>query len=132
MSRIGLVSLVVREYDEALNFYCEKLGFEIAEDTPMNEGRRWVVVRPRHSQGVNLLLAKAKNESERSAVGNQTGGRVFLFLYSDNFYQDYEAMIQKGVIFVEEPREEEYGTVAVFQDLYGTKWDLIQHKDPAK
>ncbi|MBX2990724.1 MAG: VOC family protein [Bacteroidetes bacterium] len=124
---LGLVSLVVREYDEALDFFVGKLGFELVEDTYIPEqDKRWVVVKPRGVGGSGLLLARASNEEQKSRIGNQTGGRVFLFLYTDDFRRDYEAFRAKGITFVREPRHEAYGTVAVFEDLYGNKWDLIE------
>lgn len=129
---LAIVSLVVRDYDEAIHFFTQSLGFRLIEDTPSKdrEGRdkRWVLVAPPGSSGTNLLLAKASNEEESSRIGNQTGGRVFLFLQTDDFWRDYRAMIARGVKFVREPKEEEYGIVAVFEDLYGNKWDLLQPK----
>jgi catechol 2,3-dioxygenase-like lactoylglutathione lyase family enzyme len=122
---IGSVSLLVRDYDEAITFYKGKLGFSVVEDTPMGEGRRWVVLAPKGSTGTRLLLAKAKNEPENAAVGCQAGGRVFLFLTTDDFARDHARMKGLGVRFNEEPRHEAYGTVAVFEDLYGNKWDLL-------
>lgn len=119
-------ALLVREYDEAKQFYCEKLGFEIAEDTPLGGGKRWVRIRPTGKQGVEILLSRAADEKQRSAVGNQTGGRVLFFLHTDDFTADYESMRRNGVKFVEGPRVENYGTVAVFKDLYGNRIDLIQ------
>lgn len=123
---IGNVALVVKEYDEAIAFYTEKLGFTLVEDTYLGEGKRWVQVAPPHSNGTNLLLARAVTPEQAKAIGNQTGGRVFLFLQTDDFWRDYNLMKEKGVEFCEEPREEGYGTVVVFKDLYGTKWDLLQ------
>ncbi|MEW6304236.1 MAG: VOC family protein [Verrucomicrobiota bacterium] len=124
---LALVSLVVRDYDEALAFFVGKLGFVLVEDSYVPEqDKRWVVVAPPGSTGARLLLARASNEPQQSRVGNQTGGRVFLFLHTDNFWRDYERYRSKGVVFVREPREEPYGIVAVFQDLYGNLWDLIQ------
>lgn len=123
---IGKVALVVRDYDEAIAFYTEKLGFILTEDTPLGGGKRWVVVAPRGQQGTQLLLAKAVGEQQVAAIGNQSGGRVFLFLQTDDFWRDYHTMQQAGVSFRETPREEAYGTVVVFQDLYGNKWDLLQ------
>jgi len=122
---IGNVALIVKDYDEAIAFYTRMLGFELIEDTPL-EGKRWVLVAPPNSQGPRLLLAKAETAEQKSRIGNQTGGRVFLFLHTDDFAQDYQAMRERGVVFVREPVEKEYGTVAVFQDLYGNKWDLLQ------
>ena len=119
------MTLLVRDYDEAIAFYTRSLRFTVAEDTPMGEGRRWVVLAPPGSGGARLLLARAKNGEEQAAVGSQAGGRVFLFLHTDDFRRDYDEMRRRGVRFNEEPRREAYGTVAVFEDLYGNKWDLI-------
>ena len=126
--RIGLVTLVVADYDEAIGFYTRKLGFELQEDTPLADGKRWVRVAPPGSTEASLLLAKAASEAQQTRCGNQTGGRVFLFLYTDNFWRDYRAMVQRGIKFLEDPREETYGTVAVFEDLYGNRWDLLEQK----
>jgi len=123
------VSLVVHDYDEAIEFYTKKLNFILIEDTELTETKRWILVSPPGSTGCRLLLAKAANAEQQSRVGNQTGGRVFLFLHTDNFWRDYEAMKKKGVTIVREPSEEPYGTVAVFSDLYGNLWDLIQPKN---
>lgn len=123
---IGAVSLLVRDYDEAIDFYVKKLGFTLIENTDRGNGKRWVTVSPRGSAGTLILLAKAASPDQESRVGNQTGGRVFLFLHTDNFQRDYEAMQAGGVRFLEEPRHESYGTVAVFEDLYGNKWDLLE------
>jgi catechol 2,3-dioxygenase-like lactoylglutathione lyase family enzyme len=124
---IGLVSLVVREYEEALAFYIGTLGFALIEDTNVpGQNKRWVVVAPPGSTETRLLLARAANHEQAERLGNQTGGRVFLFLYTDNFERDYQAYKAKGVVFVREPKEEPYGTVAVFMDLYGNLWDLLQ------
>jgi len=123
---LALVSLVVRDYDEALTFFVETLGFVLVEDSYVPEqSKRWVVVAPPGSDA-RLILARASSEEQRSRIGNQTGGRVFLFLYTDDFWRDYEAYKSKGVVFVREPKEEPYGTVAVFRDLYGNLWDLLQ------
>ncbi|HEY8616859.1 VOC family protein [Phenylobacterium sp.] len=122
--RLALTALLVRDYDEAIGFYVGKLGFELVEDTHMGGGKRWVVVRPAGSEA-GLLLARASGEQAR-AVGDQAGGRVFLFLETDDFDRDHARMAAAGVRFLEAPRREPYGTVAVFEDLYGTKWDLIQ------
>ncbi len=119
-------ALLVREYDEAKQFYCEKLGFEVVEDTPLARGKRWVRLRPAGKQGAEILLSRAVDERQRSSVGNQTGGRVLFFLHTDDFTADYESMCRNGVEFVEGPRIENYGTVAVFKDLYGNRIDLIQ------
>ncbi len=124
--RLGHVALVVRDYDEAIAFYTRSLGFQLIEDTDLGNGKRWVLVRPPGSTGTDLLLAKAVNTEQASRIGNQTGGRVFLFLHTDDFWRDYRAMTARGVKFVRPPNEESYGTVAVFEDLYGNKWDLIQ------
>jgi catechol 2,3-dioxygenase-like lactoylglutathione lyase family enzyme len=124
---IGQVALVVREYDEALAFYVGTLGFTLVEDTAIAEqDKRWVVVAPPGARESRLLLARAVNEEQAARIGNQTGGRVFLFLHTDDFWRDFRAYKAKGVVFVREPQEESYGTVAVFQDLYGNLWDLLQ------
>ena len=122
---LGLVTLVVRDYDEAISFFTGALGFALLEDTPLGNGKRWVRVAPAGA-GWALLLARAATPEQEAAVGNQTGGRVFLFLATDDFLRDYERMKAAGVRFTEEPRAEAYGTVAVFLDLYGNKWDLVQ------
>ena len=126
---IGHVALVVRDYDEALAFFTQKLGFQLIEDTVVAPGKRWVLIRPPKSQGASLLLAQASTPEHVSRIGNQTGGRVFLFLHTDDFWRDYREMKARGVKFRESPREESYGTVAVFEDLYGNKWDLLERKD---
>lgn len=123
---LSLVTLVVRDYDEAIEFFTEKLGFELLEDTELSDRKRWVRVAANRDRGGALLLAKATTSEQFAAIGNQTGGRVAYFLETDDFSRDYEAMKSRGVIFLEEPREEPYGTVAVFVDLYGNKWDLVQ------
>ena len=128
MKHIGAISLVVRDYDEAIDFYVNKLGFTLLEDTDMGNGKRWVIVSPHDSTGACLLLAKAASPEQESRIGNQTGGRVFLFLHTDDFWRDYESMKANGVRFLEEPRNEAYGTVVVFEDLYGNKWDLLELK----
>lgn len=125
---IGYVALVVREYDEAIEFFAGVLGFEVVEDTEVGEGKRWVLVRPRGSGGTCLLLARAATPEQTARVGDQTGGRVGFFLHTDDFRRDYEALRSRGVRFSEAPREEEYGTVAVFEDLYGNRWDLLQSR----
>jgi catechol 2,3-dioxygenase-like lactoylglutathione lyase family enzyme len=127
---LGLVSLVVRDYDEALAFYVGKLGFRLIEDSPVPEqGKRWVVVAPPGAAGgAKLLLARASNPEQAARIGNQTGGRVFLFLYTEDFWRDFNAYQAVGVEFVRAPSEAPYGTVAVFKDLYGTLWDLVQLK----
>jgi catechol 2,3-dioxygenase-like lactoylglutathione lyase family enzyme len=124
---IGLVSLLVRDYDEALAFFVGTLGFKLVEDRLVPEqSKRWVVVAPVDAGACQLLLARASNAEQESRIGNQTGGRVFLFLHTDNFWRDYELYKSKGVVFVREPQQEPYGTVAVFLDLYGNMWDLIE------
>lgn len=121
------LALVVEDYDDALEFYTEKLHFEIIEDTYQPEqDKRWVVISPSGSQGATLLLAKASKEEQYPFIGNQAGGRVFLFLGTDDFWRDYNEMVQKGIEFVREPKTQDYGTVAVFKDLYGNLWDLIE------
>ena len=132
MSRnsLFLVSLVVDTYDRAKGFYCDGLGFECVEDTAMADGKRWLVVRPRGGEGASLLLAEASDETQRAAIGNQTGGRVCFFLETDDFARDHHRFTEAGVIFQEEPRYEPYGTVAVFADLYGNLWDLIERAKP--
>jgi catechol 2,3-dioxygenase-like lactoylglutathione lyase family enzyme len=126
---IGLTALLVRDYDEALNFYVRRLGFEVVEDTYIPaQDKRWVVIAPAGSKGSALLLARAVNQEQASRIGNQTGGRIFLFLCTDDFWRDYSAYQAKGVVFVRDPKEETYGTVAVFKDLYGNLWDLLQPK----
>ncbi|MFF7475214.1 VOC family protein [Streptomyces sp. NPDC008092] len=127
MRRVALVTLVVRDYDEALRFYTGALGFRLVEDTPRPDGSRWVVVAPGgEGDGPGLLLARAKDEEQRARVGDQTGGRVGFFLHTDDFARDHARMTAAGVTFLEEPRHEPYGSVAVFQDLYGNRWDLLQ------
>ena len=120
------IALVVADYDEAIEFYTKKLNFTLVEDSVQSETKRWVVIAPPGSTGCNLLLAKASNEHQLSRVGNQTGERVFLFLHTDNFWRDYNAMTEKGISFVRGPVEEPYGVVGVFKDLYGNMWDLIE------
>lgn len=125
-SRISLITLVVRDYDEAIAFYVGVLGFALREDTILSADKRWVVVTPPGAPGTGLLLARAADERQERAIGNQSGGRVFLFLETDYFWRDYRAFSERGVRFTEQPRNEPYGTVAVFEDLYGNRWDLIQ------
>lgn len=126
---IGCVALVVRDYDEAIDFYVKTLDFQLLEDTFVAaQNKRWVLVAPPGSTESRLLLARAVGREQASRIGNQTGGRVFLFLHTDDFWRDYRCYKQRGVEFVREPKEESYGTVAVFQDLYGNLWDLLQLK----
>lgn len=125
---IAHLALVVADYDEAIAFYTQKLQFDLLEDTRLSDTKRWVRVAPKGASNCALLLAKAANEEQQSRVGNQTGGRVFLFLSTDNFWRDYQLYLDNGVKFVRQPVEESYGTVAVFEDLYGNLWDLIEHK----
>ena len=121
------IALVVKDYDDAIEFYTEKLNFELIEDIYQPEqDKRWVVVAPPNSTGTTILLARASNPEQEKYIGNQTGGRVFLFLNTDNFWRDYKDMIAKGIEFVREPKKAEYGTVAVFKDLYGNLWDLLE------
>jgi len=128
---IGLIALVVRDYDEAIRFYVDVLGFSLVEDTFIAaQNKRWVVVAPPGAGDCRLLLARAVADEQSSRIGNQTGGRVFLFLYTDDFWRDFDAYTSKGVVFVRPPAEESYGTVAVFKDLYGNLWDLLQLKNP--
>ena len=130
MSReIAIVGLLVREYDEAIQFFTEALRFKLIEDSPQAPGKRWVVVSPDQGKGVSLVLAKASTAEQLACVGNQAGGRVFLFLHTSNFRSDYEHMKAHGVQFLEEPRSEPYGMVVVFEDLYGNRWDLLQRSD---
>jgi catechol 2,3-dioxygenase-like lactoylglutathione lyase family enzyme len=128
---IGAVTLVVRDYDEAKTWYADKLGFTVVEDTDLGGGKRWLMMAPPGSIETRLLLAKAASPEQTARIGDQTGGRVFLFLHTDDFWRDYRSMAARGVKFLREPREESYGTVAVFEDLYGNKWDLLQLKKGA-
>lgn len=125
---IARIALVVADYDDAIAFYTQKLKLELLEDTALTPEKRWVVVAPPGGKECALLLAKAANEEQRKSIGNQTGGRVFLFLYTDDFWRDFENMKAEGIEFVRGPVEEPYGTVAVFKDLYGNLWDFIQPK----
>lgn len=119
------IAIVVKDYDEAIEFYTKQLGFDLIEDTVLSETKRWVLVSPKNSDGCKLLLAKAANDEQASRIGNQTGGRVFLFLHTDDFWRDYNNYKAKGIEFIREPAKEQYGTVSVFKDLYGNLWDLI-------
>lgn len=125
---IAHVALVVRDYDEAIEFFTVKLNFRLVEDIyQAAQDKRWVVVAPPGPVGSTLLLARASNETQEAFIGNQSGGRVFLFLSTDDFWRDYNAMVTRGISFVREPKTEDYGTVAVFEDLYGNRWDLIEY-----
>ncbi len=126
--RIAHIALLVNDYDEAINFYTQKLKFKLIEDTRLSESKRWVRIAPQGESGISLLLAKADGEKQKSYVGNQTGGRVFLFLTTDNFERDYQNLLNNEVTIMREPKIEAYGTVAVFADLYGNLWDLIEPK----
>jgi catechol 2,3-dioxygenase-like lactoylglutathione lyase family enzyme len=127
---ISLLSFIVRDYDEAIAFFTDSLQFTLVENKPLGAGKRWVIVAPAASHGASLLLAKAVTSEQLARVGNQTGGRVFLFLHTSDFWNDYRHMQSCGVQFAEEPREEPYGRVVVFFDLYGNKWDLVEPNDP--
>lgn len=129
---IAHIALVVKEYDEAIQFYTEKLDFTLLEDTAWSEDKRWVIVAPPGANECCLLLAKAANDRQIQSIGNQAGGRVFLFLFTDDFWRDYNKMIAKGINFIRPPREEPYGTVAVFEDLYGNRWDLLEPNENNK
>jgi catechol 2,3-dioxygenase-like lactoylglutathione lyase family enzyme len=124
--RLAYITLLVDDYDKAIDFYTSKLNFKLIEDTTLSETKRWVLVKPYGSGDCCLLLAKAANEQQKSMIGNQTGGRVFLFLHTDNFQRDYQNLLNNGIKIVREPVEEKYGIVAVFQDIYGNHWDLIE------
>lgn len=123
---IGKIALLVRDYDEAIAFFTGRLGFDLLEDTVLEAGKRWVLIAPPGAARTALLLAKARGPEQESRIGNQTGGRVFLFLHTDDFWRDYRALQARGIVFTEQPRTESYGTVVVFLDLYGNKWDLIE------
>ena len=125
---IAHIALVVRDYDEAIEFFTTRLGFSVVEDIYQPaQDKRWVVVAPPGSAGATLLLARASNKGQEAFIGDQSGGRVFLFLSTDDFWRDYEQMVERGITFVREPKTEDYGTVAVFEDLYGNRWDLIEY-----
>jgi len=126
---LAQLALVVRDYDEAIEFYTKKLHFQLIEDTKLSEVKRWVVVKPPGSNAAGLLLARAANEEQASRIGNQTGGRVFLFLYTDDFDRDFQNLLDHKITIVREPKIEVYGKVAVFADLYGNLWDLIEPAD---
>jgi len=127
--KIGNIALVVEDYDEAIEFYVNKLNFDLIEDTQLDENKRWVVVSPKGSNESRLLLAKADNSDQKSRIGNQTGGRVFLFLFTDNFERDFNNLKRQNVTIIREPKDEVYGKVLVFSDLYGNLWDLIEPKE---
>lgn len=129
---IALVTLIVDDYEKALEFYTKKLQFDLIEDTTLSDDKRWVVVAPKGSTETALLLAKASNEDQESRIGNQTGGRVAFFLYTDSIWEDYKRMLLEGIIFLRPPVTEIYGTVAVFQDPYGNKWDIIEPTQHSK
>lgn len=126
MPYIGLFALVVRDYEEAIAFYTDKVGFDLIEDSDMGGGKRWVVIAPKGAKETRILLAQASDEDQTRVLGNQTGGRVGFFLNTDDFARDHARMTAAGVQFLEQPRYEPYGTVAVFEDLYGNKWDLLE------
>ena len=124
--QLAYIAIVVNDYDEAIKFYTEKLHFTLIEDSKLSDTKRWVIVSPKGKGSCGLLLAKAANEEQKSRVGNQTGGRVFLFLYTDDFERDYQNLIEKKITIIRPPQKETYGTVAVFEDIYGNLWDLIE------
>lgn len=130
--RIAQVALVVEDYDDAINFYTQKLDFELLEDTPLSEDKRWVMIAPKGAKECGLLLAKASNERQKKSIGNQTGGRVGFFLFTDDFWRDYHKMIAQQINFVRPPETLEYGIVAVFEDLYGNLWDFIEPNENNK
>jgi catechol 2,3-dioxygenase-like lactoylglutathione lyase family enzyme len=129
--RLAQISLLVRDYDEAIQYYTDTLNFVLVEDTKLSETKRWVRIAPQGDSSFTLLLAKADGEHQQSFIGNQTGGRVFLFLYTDDFWRDYNSMMEKGVRFTRQPATEPYGTVAVFEDMYGNLWDFIEPSQKA-
>ena len=124
--RIAHIALIVRDYNEAIEFYTKKLDFDLIEDTKIDEGKRWVIVAPPGAKECCIVLAKAVNEQQSNHIGNQTGGRVFLFLFTDDFWRDYNKMVSRNIKFVRPPTENNYGRVAVFEDLYGNLWDLLE------
>ncbi|MEM8928293.1 MAG: VOC family protein [Bacteroidota bacterium] len=130
--RIAHIALVVKDYDEAIDFYTKKLNFDVIEDTQLDEEKRWVIVSPPGATECSLLLARAANEKQVQRVGDQSGGRVFLFLFTDDFWRDYNSMLEKGIKFVRQPKKESYGIVAVFADLYGNLWDLLEPSNENK
>lgn len=130
--RIAHIALVVKDYDEAIDFYINKLDFVLLEDTKLSEEKRWVMVAPNGAKECSLLLAKAADEQQAASIGNQTGGRVFLFLFTDNFQRDYDKLKERNVNFIRPPQEFDYGKVAVFEDLYGNLWDLLEPNEHNK
>ena len=130
--KIAHIALVVKDYDEAIQFYTQKLDFQLLEDTKLSEEKRWVMVAPPGAKECSLLLAKAADKEQVKSIGNQTGGRVFLFLFTDDFWRDYKKMQERDIKFIRPPKEEVYGTVAVFEDLYGNKWDLLEPNEKNK
>ncbi len=124
--RIAHITLVVKDYDEAIDYYIKKLDFNLLENSELDKFKRWVIIAPNGSNQCGLLLAKAEGDRQIASIGNQTGGRVFLFLYTDDFWRDYRKMLVRDIVFIREPKEEIYGTVAVFKDLYGNLWDLLE------
>lgn len=130
--RIAHMALVVEDYDAAISFYTKKLDFDLIEDTRLDDHKRWVVVAPKGAKECSLLLAKAANKQQKKAIGNQSGGRVFLFLFTDDFQRDYDKMMGRGIKFVRPPQQMDYGTVAVFEDLYGNQWDLLEPNEHNK
>lgn len=129
---LGAISLLVHDYDEAIAWYTDVLGFRLVEDTQLSETKRWVLVAPDTGPGTQLLLARAATSEQQASIGRQAGGRVWLFLHTDDFWPDYEAMKSRGVHFIEAPRQETYGWVVVFEDLYGNRWDLLERpQEPA-
>ncbi|MGB5554100.1 MAG: VOC family protein [Flavobacteriaceae bacterium] len=124
--KIAHIALIVKEYDEAIAFYTKKLDFNLIEDTQISAEKRWVLVAPPGANECSLLLAKAASPSQEASIGNQTGGRVFLFLFTDDFWRDYHKMVERNIFFVRPPKKEGYGMVAVFTDLYGNQWDLLE------
>ncbi len=128
MITLGMITIVVDNYDTAISHYVDDLGFELIEDTVLTPEKRWVVVAPSH-EGAKILLAKAANESQKAVIGNSTGGRVAFFMYTNNFNETYKAYSSRGIEFIESPRKEAYGQVVVFKDKYGNKWDLIEHNE---
>ncbi len=129
---IGHIALIVKDYDEAIKFYTEKLHFRLIEDTKISAEKRWILVAPPGASECCLLLAKAADDRQMESIGNQTGGRVFLFLFTDDFWRDYNDMLYSGITFIRPPRKDTYGTVAVFEDLYGNRWDLLQPNENNK